>query len=80
MGDVKFLLDENDGTLKTWSADNPEDKRSFDNPFSQGGTTNQQPQIGEINVFPERGTDPAELTNEMMFAVAAASSGAGNYQ
>ena len=23
MGDVKFLLDENDGTLKTWSADNP---------------------------------------------------------
>lgn len=75
MGDVKFLLDEVDGTLKTWSKDNPEDKRTFDNPFTRP-QQDQAPRIGEINVFPERGADPAQITNEMMFAVSAASSGA----
>ena len=80
MGDIRFLLDETTGTLKTWSRDNPDDKRVFDNPFTRGGTVDQTPRIGEINVFPERGADPAEITNEMMFAITAASSGAGNYQ
>lgn len=75
MGDVKFLLDENDGTLKTWSADNPDDKRIHGDPFNRGGTVQQAPKVGELNIFPERGADPAELANQMMFAVSAASSG-----
>ena len=79
MGDVKFLLDQNDGTLKTWSKDNPEDKRVFDNPFQAGGIREQQPQIGQINVYGGPGQDPRDMTNEMMFAVSAAGQGAGNY-
>ena len=81
LGDVKFLLDQNDGTLKTYSKDNPEDKRVFSNPFSDVKTAqnSQQPQIGSINVYGGPGQDPREMTNEMMFAVAAASSGAGNF-
>lgn len=79
MGDVRFLLDQNDGSLKTWSRDNPEDKRVFDNPFQAGGIKEQQPQIGQINVYGGPGQDPRDMTNEMMFAVAAAGNGAGNY-
>lgn len=80
MGDVRFLLDENDGTLKTWSKDNPDDKRSFDNPFQKGGLNDtKEPQIGSINVYGGPGQDPRDMTNEMMFAVAAAGSGAGGY-
>ena len=75
MGDVKFLLDTVDGSLKTWSQDNPEDKRVFDNPFQRGGIREQQPKIGQISVFGGPAQDPREMTNEMMFAVSAASSG-----
>ncbi len=79
-GDVKFLLDQNDGTLKTYSKDNPEDKRVFGNPFDRrSNVVGQQPQIGQINVYGGPGQDPRDMTNEMMFAVAAAGSGAGNY-
>ena len=79
MGDVKFLLDTVDGSLKTWSRDNPEDKRVFDNPFQRGGIKSDVPRIGEINVFGGPGQDPRDMTNEMMFAVSAASSGVWNY-
>ncbi|AHZ95387.1 tapemeasure protein [Mycobacterium phage Damien] len=77
-GNVKFLLDENDKTLKAYSQDNPLDKREHTLPFQQ--RTEQQPAIGELNVFPERGADPAELTRTMMFAVKTASMGASNQQ
>lgn len=77
MGDVRFLLDQTDGSLKTWSRDNPEDKRVFDNPFQRGGINEPSPRIGEINVYGGPGQDPRDMTNEMMFAVSAASSGAG---
>lgn len=79
-GDVKFLLDQNDGTLKTYGKDNPDDKRVFHNPFDRrSNVVGQQPQIGQINVYGGPGQDPRDMTNEMMFAVAAAGSGAGNY-
>lgn len=77
MGDVRFLLDQTDGSLKTWSRDNPEDKRTFDNPFQQGGIQERGDRIGEINVYGGPGQDPRDMTNEMMYAVTAASSGAG---
>lgn len=80
MGDVKFLLDENDGTLKAWSKDNPEDKRTVGyTGFGGTGTTETSPRIGELNVYGGVGQDPRDLTNEMMFAVSAASSGVSQY-
>lgn len=78
-GNVKFLLDENDKTLKAYSQDNPLDKREHALP-GQGQAPEQQPAIGELNVFPERGADPAELTRTMMFAVKTAGMGSSNQQ
>lgn len=75
MGQVKYLLDTTDGSLKAWSADNPEDKRVFDNPFQPGGIKSEVPKIGQISVFGGPAQDPREMTNEMMFAVSAAGSG-----
>lgn len=77
-GDVKFLLDENDKTLKAYSTDNPLDKREHALPFSE--RTEAQQAFGDINVFPERGADPAELTRTMMFAVRTAGMGSSNQQ
>jgi hypothetical protein len=79
-GDVKFLLDQNDKTLKAYSRNAPQDKASH--PYGQevGGFLNneraqQQPQIGSITVFGGPNQDPRETTRNMMFAVKTATMG-----
>lgn len=74
-GDVKFLLDYNDNTLKAYSRDNPLDKR--DHPLSPGAGADAAPAIGQVNVYGGPGQDPRETTRNMMFAVTAAGMGAG---
>lgn len=78
-GNVKFLLDQNDNTLKAYSSDNPADKRSHTLPFQQKGPEAQQG-IGQINVYGGPGSDPRDNTRQMMFAVKQAGMGAGGYQ
>lgn len=78
-GNVKFLLDQNDNTLKAYSADNPADKRSHTLPFQERGPEAQQ-QIGQVNVYGGPGSDPRDNTRDMMFAVKSAGMGAGGYQ
>lgn len=74
-GDVRFLLDQNDGTLKAYSRDNPLDKRIHDLPGRAPEA--QQPQIGSVTVYGGPGTDPRDTTRQMMWAVRTASMGAG---
>lgn len=78
-GNVKFLLDQNDNTLKAYSSDNPADKRSHTLPFQERGPEAKQ-QIGQINVYGGPGSDPRDNTRQMMFAVKQAGMGAGGYQ
>lgn len=78
-GNVKFLLDQNDNTLKAYSSDNPADKRSHTLPFQERGPEAKQ-QIGQINVYGGPGSDPRDNTRNMMFAVKQAGMGAGGYQ
>lgn len=79
-GDTRFLLDQNDKTLKAYGRNNPQDKAVH--PYGQevGGflandRSQQQPQIGSITVFGGPGQDPRETTRNMMFAVKTAAMG-----
>lgn len=74
MGDVKMLLDTNDGTLKRWSADNPDDKRSTKVMDGTGNTTNTG--VENLNIYQGAGVDPYRMVDEAMFSVKAASQGA----
>lgn len=68
-GNVKFLLDQQTNQLLTYSSDNPFDKRTFD---ARGGAQNpdsRQQLIGNINVYGGPGSDPRDLTRQMMFQV-----------
>lgn len=74
-GSVKFLLDEQANQLLTYSTDNPFDKRTFDT----RSTKRDQPEldsrnqlIGNINVYGGPGSDPRDLTRQMMYQVNAA--------
>ena len=78
MGDVKFLLDQNDNTLKTWSQDNPDDKRIHALPGGQQVVTNNNgPQ--QLNVYAGPGQDPRKTMDDAMFALKAQSVGAAAY-
>ncbi|AHN84040.1 tail length tape measure protein [Mycobacterium phage Hawkeye] len=72
LGDIKFLLDKNDWTLKAWSEDNPEDKRSREVPAwlrDQGSVQEQGGKIRDLNMYIGPGTDPNEAMNEGMWRV-----------
>lgn len=72
LGDVKFLLDKNDWTLKTWSEDNPEDKRSRSVPNwlrDEQSVAAQGGKIRDLNMYIGPGTDPNEAMNEGMWRV-----------
>ena len=80
-GDVKFLLDQNDKTLKAYSKNAPQDKAVH--PYGQevGGflnndKTTREPLIGAITVFGGPDQDPRETTRNMMFAVKTSAMGA----
>ena len=68
MGNIKFLLDEKTNELLAYSADNPLDKRSHPlaggvNPDARGQT------IGTLNMYGGPGTDPRDMTRQMMLQV-----------
>jgi len=82
MGNVRVLLDTNDNTIKTWSDDNPDDKRVRS--LSTGAPiTNQNNQsttgVGTLQVFGGPGDDPNKVMADAMFAIRAAQIGAGAY-
>jgi hypothetical protein len=82
MGDVKVLLDTNDNTIKTWSEDNPDDKRvhSLNDPFATQTQNNQTTTgVGQLQVFAGPGDDPNKVMADAMFAVRAAQIGAGAF-
>lgn len=78
LGDVKFLLDMNDRTLKAYSGDNPDDKRSH---ALIGGSREDTRQHGirDINMYVGPGTDPYEATNAMMWSIKTDSQGVYAY-
>lgn len=71
MGDIKFLLDQNSMQLKTWSGDNPNDKRNLAVPswLQFGRTVDQQGKIRDINMYIGPGTDPNEAMNAAMWSI-----------
>lgn len=68
-GNIKFLLDKQTNQLLTYSAENPLDKRTFDLPFTTNSTSSRQQGIGTINVYGGPGSDPRDLTRQMMYQV-----------
>lgn len=73
MGDLKFLLDKNDGTLKAWSEDNPDDKRALRVPsWMQGsGVDPIGSKMRDLNLYVGPGTDPNEAMNTGMWMIQA---------
>ena len=71
LGDVRFLLDKNTMELKTWSGDNPSDKRTFNIPNYLGNNQpiDQQGKIRDINMYIGPGTDPNEAMNAAMWSI-----------
>jgi len=74
LGDIKFLLDYNDNTLKAYSGDNPDDKRQFDL-FGGQRADNRAGGVRDINMYVGPGTDPYEATNAMMWSIKTDSQG-----
>lgn len=71
-GDVKFLLDKQTNQLLTYSAENSMDKRTHNVPFAKRDMASREQKIGSINVYGGPGSDPRDLTRQMMFQVNAA--------
>lgn len=72
-GNVRFLLDQVTGQLQSYSQDNPLDKRTTGLPFAgQTDTSARDQKIGSINMYGGYGSDPRDLTRQMMFQVKAA--------
>ena len=71
MGDVRFLLDERSRELKTWSGDNPADKRSFGMITWPWEQMPQQPtgKIRDLNMYIGPGTDPNEAMSAAMWSI-----------
>jgi hypothetical protein len=68
-GNVRFLLDQQTNQLLTYSTNNPLDKRAHDMPFSQQDQSSRQQMIGNINMYGGPGSDPRDMTRQMMFQV-----------
>lgn len=68
-GDVKFLLDQKTNQLMTYSAENSLDKRVHNVPFASRDFESRQQLIGNINMYGGPGSDPRDLTRQMMFQV-----------
>ena len=68
-GDVKFLLDQNTNQLLAYSQNNPLDKRVSNLPFTTNDTSSRNQLIGNINMYGGPGTDPRDMTRQMMFQV-----------
>jgi hypothetical protein len=68
-GNVKFLLDKQTNQLLSYSAENSMDKRAFDMPFTEQNVSSRDQMIGNINVYGGPGSDPRDLTRQMMYQV-----------
>lgn len=71
-GNVRFLLDQQTNQLLTYTAENAADKRLFNVPFAERDMASREQMIGNINVYGGPGSDPRDLTRQMMFQVNAA--------
>ena len=71
-GNIKTLLDTNDGTIKTWSDRNPNEKTVHGGP---GRDPNKAGGIENLNVYQGQGGSAADSMNAAMFAVKAHSTG-----
>ncbi|AKU45322.1 tapemeasure [Mycobacterium phage Madruga] len=74
-GQVRYLLDQQTNQLLAWSADNPMDKRAHDLAFREDNPDARNQLIGNINVYGGPGTDPRDMTRQMMFQVKASTMG-----
>ena len=68
-GNVRFLLDQKTNQLLSYTAENSADKRIHNVPFAQHDQASRQQMIGNINVYGGPGSDPRDLTRQMMFQV-----------
>jgi len=68
-GDVKFLLDQQTNQLMTYSSQNSLDKRVHNVPFASRDFKSREQLIGNINMYGGPGSDPRDLTRQMMFQV-----------
>lgn len=78
-GDVKTLLDTNDNTLKSWSSDNPMDKRvhSLSDPFATNGYDPYAKQtVYQNNIYANPNAPASEIVNELGYAMRVNGSGA----
>lgn len=69
VGDVKFLLDQNTNQLLSYSMNNAMDKRTLNVPFSNNDTSSRNQLVGNINMYGGPGTDPRDMTRQMMFQI-----------
>lgn len=74
-GQVRFLLDETTNQLLAYSQDNPLDKRAHDLAWQQGNPDARNQLIGNINMYGGPGSDPRDMTRQMMFQVKASTYG-----
>lgn len=79
-GKVRTLLDTNDQTLKSWSQDNPNDKRSMNyDPFNVIADKETSGNgINNLNVYANPDAPADEIINEAMYAVRSSGTGAYN--
>lgn len=78
MGDVRVLLDLNDNTIKTWSDDNPQDKRvhSLGDPWATQNNSSQSIGINQLQIYQGPGQSTGQVLNDVMFATRTARAGA----
>lgn len=77
-GNVRTLMDFNDNTIKTWSDRNPGEKtvKSLGGGGEvSGNNPNQAGKFRDLNIYTGPGSDPRQMMEETMFAVAAHSDG-----
>ncbi|KLO25904.1 hypothetical protein ABW16_21585 [Mycolicibacter heraklionensis] len=74
MGDIRYLLDTNTNQLRTYSEQNPLDKRVGDVPtwmrwYDHQGVPTTSPGVGQLNIYAGPGQSAAEMMTESMWMV-----------
>jgi hypothetical protein len=75
-GNIRILLDTNDNTIKTWSDDDPNDKRVHRLPGSGLGNESRTVGVETLNQYMGPGRDPDEVLRGVNFAVRTGMTGA----
>lgn len=74
-GDVKYLLDTKTNQLLAYGADNPQNKVAHTLAGQTADPNARNQLIGNVNVYGGPGSDPRDMTRQMMFQVHSASMG-----